>query len=209
MYKVLLIVLLLPSVMLAQSGKKTPPSKAKKPDTKKTEPVKKEEDENLIGLQFHYFGNGTPAGKVNGAAAGGGFQFEPDFLNISDSMRLGYILEYTRSTSRPGSMTDADYKMVNNILYLQYRYKISSMLDFYGNFGVGVSYINFKRRRGVWFDSAHHAEGADPMFMTEIGWQGLKFAGFVVRVGLRGNAIVEKYIGYGNGGLQLSVLKSF
>ena len=188
----LLVVFLLGSVVYAQAKKPVP---AKKAPPKKVETV---QDENWIGIQAHYLTNSTPAGKVNGYAAGGGLQFEPDFLNISESMKMGYIMEYARSTG------GADYKMFNNILYLQYHKVIggSKILDFYGNLGVGGSYVSYTKDKEKF-------EGLDPMLMTEIGWQGLKFSNFVVRVGLRGNLIVEKYIAYGSGGLQVSFLMSF
>lgn len=47
------------------------------------------------------------------------------------------------------------------------------------------------------------------MLMTEIGWQGLKFDDYMIRVGIRGNGIFEKYRSFGNVGLQVSVLRSF
>ena len=203
--KIIVIVLLflLASVVNAQAKKPLP----KKAEPKKEVPKKKEDDQNLIGIQLHYLANSTPVGKVNPISAGGGLQFEPDFMHISDSMRMGYILEYTRSTG------EADYKMVNNILYLQYRYKSSKYMDFYGNLGVGVSYINFKGKKStsapLSASTTRHSEGADPMLMTEIGWQGLKFDDYMIRVGIRGNGIFEKYRSFGNVGLQVSVLRSF
>ncbi len=153
---------------------------------------------NLIGFQMHYLENASPVNKVNDSAIGIGFQFEPDFLYISDTLKMGYIMEYSHSTGL------ADYKFFNNFLYLQYNLKSeeSSLLNFYWNLGTGLAYVDYKKDNAKIY-------GLNFAFLSEIGWQGLSFDDLVVRFSYRGTLITERRATYGNDGAQISVLFRF
>ncbi|XDD52178.1 hypothetical protein AB3N59_19675 [Leptospira sp. WS92.C1] len=147
-----------------------------------------------FGISFHGLANGPPLGGTNPLTSGAGFFLEPAFFQIF-SFRPGFRIEYQES---PGS---GHYSFFNQFLYLNgsYRFADKILLDFYSNFGVGASTIQYS-------GSGQKFGGTDPALYLEIGWQGLQYRSLIFRTGLRSTCIFESSGRFCNGGLEFGVI---
>ena len=94
------------------------------------------------------------------------------------------------------------FDFFNNFIYLKYNYKKTELLDFYFTFGIGASSIRYRLQDTM-------ISTINPITLYEIGWQGLKFGKYFIRVALRGNIINEKETVLFQGGTEISLGRSF
>jgi len=141
-----------------------------------------------FGIISYGAANGQPLSQISSGIYGGGIFFEPSQFNWRDKWQLGFQSEYLVSSGE-GSR----YGFYNQIVYLQYRKLFSRWLDFYINVGVGGAFIRYKK------DEAY-IEGVQGLASISLGYQGIKFGKFSVRIGPRFTQYAEKPFYHNVGG---------
>ena len=148
------------------------------------------EKNSNVGITGSYSAFTQSSDKVT-QSSGGGLFIEPSFVHFNSRWRLGYKMEYLESSN-------SHFRFYNNFLYLQYNWKKSNWIDFYGNLGIGGSIVNYRYQ-----DKA--ITGSDPAAYLELGWAGLKFGKAIVRLGIIGIYLYENGGGPGFGGGTISI----
>jgi hypothetical protein len=162
----------------------------------------------LIGITGTGLSNSAPINSNHPTSYGGGIFVEPISLQIFSRFQFGFRSEYLVSDGSGypyvclACSVTGRYDFFNNFAYLKYNWKKSELLDFYGSIGGGASYVRY-RLGDITLASLN------PAATAEIGWQGIKFGRFFVRVSLRAIGIQEKNISLGMGGMEISVGRGF
>ncbi len=162
----------------------------------------------LMGITGTGLSNSAPINSNHPTSYGGGIFVEPISLQIFSRFQFGFRSEYLVSDGSGypyvclACSVTGRYDFFNNFAYLKYNWKKSELLDFYGSFGGGASYVRY-RLGDITLASL------SPAATAEIGWQGIKFGRFFVRVSLRTVGIQEKNISLGMGGMEISVGRGF
>ena len=171
--------------------------------------------ETMIGIGGSYYSSHAPLNLTNANVYGGFLFLEPDFFRLSTSMRFGYRMEYHASLG-----DKAKYDFFNNIAYFQYGWqkKGNPYLDFYVNLGAGIAYERFisynQNPVGISFSAGGDTRGRsggetntaiNPLSKIVIGWRGLKYKNFRLRVALENTAIYEPgtIVAYSGGSIAL------
>ncbi|WP_078126049.1 LA_3334 family protein [Leptospira alexanderi] len=148
-----------------------------------------------FGFSLSALANGVPLGASNPSTFGAGIYLEPAFFEIA-RFRPGLRLEYQESNS--GS---SHYSFLNQFFYFNRSFRIgeSLLLDFYTNFGIGSSTVQYS-------GNSQRFSGTNPATYLEFGWQGLQYRSIVFRTGIRSTCIFESSGQVCNVGIELGAL---
>ena len=142
-------------------------------------------DENSTQTRIGFFTNGyatsAPLNATNPVSYGGGFFAEPEVFRLSRNWKFGLSAEYNTSPFQGST-----FSFLNAFPYIQYNYRNPSkpILDFYINFGLGGSYVRYARDNTT-------ISGLDPLAGLEVGWQGLQWSRYFVRVAAKSQVVAE------------------
>ncbi len=173
-------------------------SKMEKPDNKDVSlPYQYKDESSLartkIGLSMSGMANGQPLSEINPVTLGGGWFIEPSLFKINARWLVGYKGEYLNSQGKKR------FDFFNNYMYIQYNYKRSNLLNFYGNLGIGASYVRY------FGNDNRSIAGTDPSVYFEFGWQGLQFDRLFFRFGIKSTYVHEAGNGLGMVGAEFSL----
>lgn len=162
----------------------------------------------LIGIAISGLANSAPVNSNHPTTYGGGIFIEPVSLQVFSRFQFGFRSEFLVSDGSGypsvciACSATGRFDFFNNFAYLKYNWKKSELLDFYGSLGAGGSYVRY-RLGDVSLSTLN------PAATAELGWQGLKFDKYFVRVSLRTILIQEKNVTLGMGGMEVSIGRGF
>ncbi|EQA45409.1 hypothetical protein LEP1GSC050_4166 [Leptospira broomii serovar Hurstbridge str. 5399] len=152
--------------------------------------------ETKLGVYGDLLINFGPNRNLFPASYGGGVFIEPAFLNWNNKWQIGFRSDYL---SAPGP--NGNFSFLTNQVYAQYNkvYKNDPFLDFFINVGAGVSDVRYVTGYTT-------SAGIDPALSFQLGWQGIKFSNFQVRLSWKNQCIFERTSDICMSGLEAGIL---
>ena len=152
---------------------------------------------NQVGISFNIYSHLNSLPSNPNFPISGDLFFEPLVFKFSKTWRAGVYLEslYTKGDK-------SNYEFINSSFYIQKNWKSSknALLDFYFNFGPGISQITHTTAGRTYYTGNPETQGLilllnkeeqkigyNPFLSSELGWQGLKTGNVTHRFGVRYN----------------------